>query len=344
VRGLACALSTICCALAAAPAGADTLSLDAGPDPARDSTPVTVHVAGETAAAQPSVAIYQQLAAGQGCPASATAGDPAFPFVAGGAVAGGSFSADYGVTFAPGTVVLCGYVGASGAPPAAAATHSLVVRPLRVVLALAVSPRVEAGEAFRGDVSFQGLPVTAEVALWVDVKPDDGRSCAATRAAEPAEASDLLGPGDIGHTFGGSFASYGRRIVCAWLVRHDGSTLAGPASATIAVVHITGGRRLRGSTSQRLAIAFRRLGHTLYGTTLKLSARCADGTRVRRRVTAGPIVLAHGRFSVPLAGAQGRLRGRATARAAHGTVRAAFANSAGAPCRTGRVTWRARRR
>ena len=312
-------LSALLCAALAAPAGADSLSVTAGPDPAQDSTPVTVHVSGQTAAAQPTVAVYQQPA-GQDCPADRTGASG--PLVVREPVAGGAFAADYRTSFATGTVLLCAYLSDGDGPTLATAAHSFFVRPLRVQLSLGLPAKVERHEPFRGDVSYPGLPLTADTGLWVDVKPDDGRGCAATRAAEPADAVDLLTPARGGHTFTSSLPSYGRYLVCVWLIRHDGSALAGPVFATINVTHITGGRRFSGRTSQGLPIRFRRLGRTLYGMTY--SVRCAG--RVTR-VRADPIALAHGRFRTPA------LRGRLDARTAHGTLIA---------CGGRRLRWSAR--
>jgi hypothetical protein len=320
-------LSILLCATLAGPAAADTLSLTAGPDPARDSTPVTVHVSGQTAAAQPTVAVYQ--ADGQTCPAT-----PAGTLVVSESVASGAFAADYRTTFAAGTAQLCAYLSDSSGAQLAAAAYSLSVRPLRIELALGLPDKVERNEPFRGDVSYAGLPLTSDAGLWVDVKPDDGRGCAPTRAAEPAGVRDLLTPADRAHTYTASFGSYGRNLVCAWLTRHDGTTLAGPVFATITVAHITGGTRFHGRTSQGLPIRFRRRGHTLYGMTFRV--RCSGSTVTVRR---GPIVLRHGRFSVGFAtaAARGTLRGRVLRRSARGTLVAAEKD-----CASGSVTWHAR--
>jgi hypothetical protein len=338
VRGLACAISVASLALAAAPASADTITLTAGPDPARDSAPVTVHVGGDTTAPQPYVAVYQQQAAGQSCPDDPSAvADPAtFPLIVATAVASGTFQTDYRTSFAAGTTRLCGYLTNGGGPPFARAAHDLLVRPVRVLLALGLPRRVEVGERYTGDVSYPGLPDAADASLWADVKLDDGRGCAPTRAQEPPAAQVLLAPGGAAHTFSGRFSAYGRYLVCVWMVRHDGSTLAGPVSATITAAHITGGRPFRGMTSQGLAIRFRRLGHTIYGTNVRVRLRCADGSTSVRTIAPGAIVLTRGRFAATFTG--GSIRGL-IGRSAHGTLR--LTPPGGARCTSGRVAWHA---
>ena len=315
------ALAVLALALFTAPAAADTLSLSAGPDPARDSTPVTVHVSGQTAADQPTVAVYQQ---GGACPADRAA--VTGPLVVSESVATGSFAADYRTTFATGTVLLCAYLNDATGAQLASASHTLSVRPLHIELSLGLPVRVERFEPVEGDVSYAGLPLTSDAGLWVDVKPDDGRGCAATRAAEPADARDLLTPATGRHTFSTSFDPYGRNLVCVWLIRHDGSALSGPVSATVTVAHITGGRRFRGTTSQALPIGFRRHGHSLYDLSFKV--RCAGAVTT---VRSAPIVLSkRGLFAFP--SPRGTLRGTVGRRAAHGTLKA---------CKARTVTWRA---
>jgi hypothetical protein len=314
-------LTLILLALIVVPASADTLSLGAGPDPARDSTPVTVHVSGETTAAQPTVTVYQQDGA---CPADRAAARG--PLVVSESVASGAFAADYRTTFAAGTVLLCAYLTDPSGVQLASASHTFSVRPLRVELALGLPRRVERYEPVRGDVSYAGLPLTSDAGLWVDVKPDDGRGCATTRAAEPADAQDLVTPASGRHTFSTSFSTYGRKLVCVWLIRHDGSALAGPVSATIAVAHITGGRWFRGTTSQGLPVRFRRHGHTLYDLSFKV--RCRGSTTTLR---SAPLLLSRGGFSFP--SPLGTLRGTVGRRSAHGTLTA---------CNGRSLAWRAR--
>jgi hypothetical protein len=315
------ALAVLVLALLAAPAAADTLSLGAGPDPARDSTPVTVHVSGQTSAAHPAVSVYEE---GDACPADP--GDATGPLVVSETVASGAFAADYRTTFSAGTVRLCAYLRGESGALLASATHTFFVRPLRIELALGLPGRVERFEPVRGDISYAGLPLTSDAGLWVDVKPDDGRGCAATRAAEPADARDLLTPAAGRHTFSTSFDAYGRNLVCVWLIRHDGSALAGPVSATVTVAHITGGRRFRGTTSQGLPVRFRRHGHTLYDLSLKV--RCAGAVTT---VRSAPIVLSkRGLFAFP--SPLGTLRGTVGRRTAHGTLTA---------CKARTLTWRA---
>jgi hypothetical protein len=314
-------LAALLSVLLAAPASADTLTLGAGPDPARDSTPVTVHVSGQTNAAQPTVSVYQQNDA---CPADHAAATG--PLVVAESVASGAFAADYRTTFAAGTVLLCAYLTDATGAQLASASHTLSVRPLRIELSLGLPSRVERFEPVHGDVSYAGLPLTSDAGLWVDVKPDDGRGCAATRTAEPADARDLVTPATGRHTFSTSFNVYGRNLVCVWLIRHDGSALAGPVSATITVAHITGGRRFRGTTSQGLPIHFRRHGHTLYDLTFRV--RCGGAVTTLR---SAPIVLRRGRFSFP--SPKATLRGRVGRRSAHGTLTACNGRSS---------AWRAR--
>jgi len=338
----------------------ESLLLSASPNPPRDSTPVTLHLAGQTAAQQPLVSVYWQQLGGT-CPADPNSADPAtFLLVNSDTPATGGISDDLTGIFPSGQVQLCAYLADIASPDPvtgnptilSSASDLLHVQPVHVALALHVPARLDAGEPFTGTVTTAGLPLDAQYALAVDVRRADGAGCAPTRAQEPGTAQDVLSPGDFGSSFGGYFPAYGKYIFCAWVQRLGaavGTTLAGPVSATILVAPPTGGTPFAGATSQHLAIRFRVVRGEAYAVVFRVRLRCGG------RVATHPVVSdplraiwldPEGRFIVDFTGgrARGTIRGRVTGHTARGTLSETSRTATGALCVSGPVTWSARSR
>lgn len=344
---------------AASPALGDTLSLSANSAEGTDSVPVRLTLSGQTTAAQPVATVYWQHVPGQGCPAEPYAADfSTFVMIDGEPTSPGSYSVVLlGGTFPAGSVLLCAYLGdisrdeesPSGNPPITAhAQLSLTVKPLHVHLAIHVPTRVDLEESFTGNVGIEGLPNEAQTALWVDVKPADSGGCAPTRAQEPANAQNILSPGDTGASFNGRFGTYGTNRLCAWLVRlgpDAGTTLAGPVSATIVVAPTTGGKPFNGRTSQRLRIGFKVIDHKLYAAAFRIRFRCTQApTHPVKTGTLSLIKLdGAGRFIVDFTGgtAHGTFTGRVRGRSASGTLSEAYSEPSGERCESGPIKWRA---
>jgi hypothetical protein len=152
------------------------------------------------------------------------------------------------------------------AQPLATTSTVVTVRAVHASVQLLAPAKVDPGEAFPFTLTptaDAGVPLTAVV----DMLPlHRGAQCAATPSGEPTSASTLLHAGftDTQQPAGtvpqigtGQPVSLGPWLVCGWLEAgwtssQNPPVVAGPASATVTVVH---DRVFRGRTSQHHTIA-----------------------------------------------------------------------------------------
>jgi hypothetical protein len=356
VAGAAIGFLWVISAVSAAPG--NSLVLSFSPNPVLDSSPVDLHISGQTTSTQPLVLFYWQQAGGA-CPADPNSASPStFDQFDAASPSTGAFSDDNTSEFPAGTVLVCAYLvdtanpdPITGNPPVLASTAAtLHVSPAHPHLAMHVPARRDVGQPLTVSLSWTGLPVTAQVGERLDLWALHGAaSCPATPDQEPSGAQNLLDPGSFGSSWSGSFNSYGRYLFCAWLERLGpafGSIIAGPVAAETVVERPSGGSWFRGVSSQHLRIRFKVIPGEAYDVSFGVRLRC-KGRSARALTKTDPLYAiwldSLGRFVVDFTGgpARGVIRGRIGAHSARGSLSETYRQASGAVCTTGPVSWSA---
>jgi hypothetical protein len=339
--------------ISAPAAAADSLSIATKPASPQDSTPVQIKVSGNTASQQPYVNVYWQRRPGDGCPADpSTAGGETFFTIDGGPVSPGDYSFTSNDAFPAGQTLICGYLlendeNTGETHVLALGSKSFTVQPVDAHLSISAPAQVGVDQHFDWKVKFT-LPDNADARLFVTVKPAAEAGCAKTPFDEPRDATYIVQGQSIAGTdsypLSGHFAGKGTNLFCAWIEQTGNvGVLAGPVSHKIVVGALKGGRIYKGNHG----VGFRKIGSQLFNFHWKLTYRCGAKKKVRKDSLGSITLSGPNAFIVDFtggSGAHGRLKGSVHGKTAKGTLKETFKAANGTTCRSGKVSWKARRR
>jgi hypothetical protein len=348
----------------------DSLTLSVAPAELTDGGSTTVSVGGVADVDNPEVYVTEQPAADGGCAASPALShgaplpdyDPAFVNYGGfsdseseypGEGSGGTDA------LAPGRYTLCAWLidadGSTSQPLAPVASAAVTLLAPSGTLAFSLPELVRAGRRFT--IGADTSTPAADVGLYVDLKPlpAHGPICASSHSLEPHDAQLVI---DDSHSAATTVKAQLRRggvyVACAWLEWPHG-TVDGPFSGRI--VALSGHQRPRlyaGGTSQRLRSAEAISFETVDGQVVDLAYHARFACSRRGHATTRPVYeTAFPEFGLGARGAfadtfvQGSDRavisGRIGARRARGSFSETYP-SGGYECRSGKVSFTARRR